>query len=150
MGRSIQLPEFADLGALPATHWGVRAFGRVGMGQAVLHRPAADLGAVELEGVQAQGLGSGEAVRARRGASQALLEEVGDGLGPGVGGVAPGGSWDPRSGLLVCAGPEVIGGERIKAAERYAELCRRFGGRQRAPPEGSQHMPDERGRVAIG
>ena len=30
MGRSVQLPEFADLGALPAAHWGVRALGRSG------------------------------------------------------------------------------------------------------------------------
>jgi hypothetical protein len=29
-------------------------------------------------------------------------------------------------------------------------LCRPVGGRQRALPEGSQHMSDEGGRVAIG
>jgi len=60
------LPEFADLGALPATHWGVRAFGRSRMRTTLFHRPAADLCAVELEGVQSEGFGSGEAVRARR------------------------------------------------------------------------------------
>ena len=95
MGRRIQLPEFADLGALPATHRGVRAFGRSGMGQAILHGPAADLGAVELEGVQAQVLRCGEAVWARRGARQALLEEVGDGLGLGGGVGATRGSRQP-------------------------------------------------------
>ena len=46
MGRSIQLPEFADLGALPTTHWGVRTFRWGGMGEAMLHGPAADLGAI--------------------------------------------------------------------------------------------------------
>src|ERR1019366_10112010 len=100
MGRSIQLPELADLRALPATDWGLRAFGRMRMRQTILHRPAADLGAVELEGVQAQGLGSGEAVRARWGASQTLFEEVGDGLGPGGGVVATRGSREPRISLL--------------------------------------------------
>ena len=52
MGRSVQLPEFADLGALPAAHWGVRAFGRSRMRAAILNRPAADLGTVKFEGEQ--------------------------------------------------------------------------------------------------
>ena len=150
MGRSIQLPEFTDLGALPAAHWSVRAFGGSGMGEAVLHGPAADLGAIELEGVQAQSFGGSEAVRTRRGVQQALFEEVCDGLGPGGGVVSPGGSREPRIGFLARAGPEVIGGERIKAAERNAELGRAFGGRQGALPEGDQHMPNKSGRVAIG
>jgi len=89
MGRSVQLPEFADLGALPATHWGMRAFGRSRMRTPIFNRPAADLGAVEFEGVQSQGFGGGEAVRARRGASQAFFEQVGDRLGPSGGVVSP-------------------------------------------------------------
>ena len=149
MGRSIQLPEFADLGALPAAHGSVRAFGWSGMRQAILNRPAADLGAVELEGVQAQSFGGGKAVRARRGASQAFFEEVGDRLGPSGGVVASRGSRGPHIPFLSRAGPEVIGEERIKAAESHAELCRRFGGRQGVVPAGSQHMPDERRCVAV-
>ena len=150
MGRSIQLPEFADLGALPTTHWGARAFRWSGMGEAILHGPAADLGAVELEGVQAQGFGGGEAVRAGWGARQTFFKQVGDGLGPGGGVIATRGSRGPRSCFLSRAGPEVIGGERIKAAERHTELCGPIGGRQGALPEGSQHMADESRRVAIG
>ena len=50
MGRSVQLPEFADLRALPAPHWGARAFGRGRMRKTILDGPAPDLGAVELEG----------------------------------------------------------------------------------------------------
>src|SRR5580704_4565600 len=49
MGRSVQLPEFADLGALPAADRGGRAPGRSRMGIAILYGPTADLGAVELE-----------------------------------------------------------------------------------------------------
>ena len=150
MRRSVQLPELADLGALPATYRGVWAFGRIRMGQAILHGPAADLGTVELEGLQAQGFGGREAVGARRGASQPFFEEVGDRLGPAGGMVATGGAWKPRIGFLACAGPEVIGGERIKAAECHAELCRRFGGCQGVLSEGRQHMSNERGRVAMG
>ena len=54
MGRSVQLPEFADLGTLPAPHWRARALGWSRMGQALFDGPTADLGAVELEGEQAQ------------------------------------------------------------------------------------------------
>jgi len=72
MGRSVQLPQFADLGALPAADRGVRALGRRGMRITILDRPAADLGPVELAGMQAQGFRSGEAVGARRRASQAM------------------------------------------------------------------------------
>ena len=36
MGRSAQLPEFADLGALPAAHRGVRALGRSVMRMIIL------------------------------------------------------------------------------------------------------------------
>jgi len=150
MGRSIQLPEFADLGALPATDWGVRAFGWIGMSQAILDRPATDLRAVEFEVVQAQGLGSGEAVRARRGASQALFEKVSDGLGPGGGVIATGGSWYPRISFLARTGPEVIGGEHIEVTAGHAKLFGRFGGREGALPESRQHMPDEGRGVAMG
>jgi hypothetical protein len=111
MGRSVQLPEFADLGALPATHRGVGAFGWSRMRATIYDRPAADLGAVELEGVQSQGFGGGKAVRARRGASQPLFEEVGDRLGPSGGVIATRGSRDPQTLLLARAGAEVIGGE---------------------------------------
>ena len=55
MGRSVQLPEFADLGALPAADRGVRALGRSRMRITILDGPAADLGAVEFERMQAQG-----------------------------------------------------------------------------------------------
>jgi len=150
MGGSIQLPEFADLGALPAAHWGVRAFGRSRMRITILNRPAANLCAVELEGVQAEGFGGGEAVRARRGAMQALFEQVGDRLGPSGGVVTPRGARDPQTLFLSRVGPEVIGGEFVKAVAGQAELFGGFGGRQEVLPEGSQYMPDERRCVAIG
>jgi len=55
VGRGVQLPEFANAVALPAAHGSRDFLGRDGMGQMVGQRPAADLGAVELEVVQAQG-----------------------------------------------------------------------------------------------
>ena len=65
VGRGVELPEFADVRALPAAHGCQDSFGRDGMGEFVFDGPAADLGAVEFEGVQAEGFGSGEAVRTR-------------------------------------------------------------------------------------
>jgi len=95
MGRSVQLPEFADLGALPAAHGCVGAFGRSRMRITHFNRPAADLGAVQLEGVKSKGFGGGEAVRARWRAIQAFFEKVGDRLGPSGGVVTSRGSRDP-------------------------------------------------------
>jgi hypothetical protein len=75
MGRGIQLPEFADLGTLPATHWGVVAFGWSWMSIVMVNGPSANLGTVELEGVQPQGFRGNEAVRARRVATQTFFDE---------------------------------------------------------------------------
>lgn len=149
MGRSVQLPQFADLGALPATDRGVRALGWSPMSQAILESPAADLSAVELEGMQAQGFRSREAVGARRRASQAFLEQVGDRLGPGRGMVAARGSRNPQILFLECASTEEIGGESIEATAGNAELGGGFGGRQGMLPEGREHMADERGGMTI-
>jgi len=55
----------------------------------IFHRPAADLCAVELEGVQWKASEAAKAVRARRGASQAFFEEMGDRLGPSDSVVTP-------------------------------------------------------------
>ena len=66
MRRGVELPEFADLITLPTAHGRQNFFGRDGMGEFVFDGPAADLGAVEFERVQAEGFGSSEAVRTRR------------------------------------------------------------------------------------
>jgi len=66
------------------------------MSELMRQRPVADLGAVEFEGVQAQGFGSGEAVRARRRAGQTFFEQVKDGLRPRGGLIASGNSGRPE------------------------------------------------------
>ena len=88
MGRGLQLPKFATALALPAAHRRRNFFGRDGVGQMVLEGPAADLGAVELEVMQAQRFGRDQAVRARRGATEPFAEVVQHGLRPGRGMVA--------------------------------------------------------------
>jgi hypothetical protein len=148
--RGVQLPEFADLGALPAPHRRKGLAGRGGMSQLVFQRPMPDLSPVEFEGVQAPGFGSGEAVWGGRVASQPFSEEVRDRLGPGGGMITARGLGDPGRGFLAGAGVEVGGGEGIEAAAGKAELAGGFRGRQGALPEGGQNMTDESRRLAIG
>lgn len=128
MGRGVQLPEFADLGALPATDRCVRALGRGGMGQTVFKGPVADLGAVELEGEEPQGFRGGKAVWARWGTSQTLFKKVSDRLRPGGGVITAGSSRDPRTLFVACAGAEVIGGQSVKATARDVEFVGGIGG----------------------
>jgi hypothetical protein len=53
------------------------------MSEIIFESPAADLGPVEFEVLQAQDFGSGEAVRTRRRAGQPFFEHGDDGLRPG-------------------------------------------------------------------
>ena len=50
--RGVQLPEFADAGALPTAHGGQNSFGRDRVSQVIFDGPAAYLGTVEFEGVK--------------------------------------------------------------------------------------------------
>ena len=129
MRRSVQLPEFADLGALPAAHGRVRTLRGHWMSVIILQGPAANLGAVELEGVQAQGFGSDEAIGAGRGAAQALFEEAQNGLGPSRSMISAGTARHPQVGRFVRAGFEVFGAEGIETAAGNFELVGRFGWR---------------------
>lgn len=129
--RGVELPEFADERALPATHGGPDFFRRDGMGEMVFDGPAADLGAVEWEGVEAQGFGSGEAVGTGRGAGQTFFEECHDGEWPGGGVIAAGGSRLPGGLGVADAGGIVGGGQRVETTAGKVELggglCRAAG-----------------------
>jgi len=141
--RGVELPEFADLRALPAADGRQNFFGRDRMGETVFERPAADLGAVELEGVQAERLGSREAVRTRRRAGQAFLEQVQNGRWPGGRMVATGSAGRPEPLRLADARGVVSGGQRVKAAGREAELGGGLAGTERVLPEGGEHVADK-------
>ncbi len=128
MGGSIHLPQFADLGALPAPHRGMGTLRGTGMSQAILHGPATHLSAVELEIVEAQGFGGGKAVRARRLASQAFFEEGNDRLGPSRGVVATRGARGPAVFLMACRRVQIVGPESIETATGEAQLLGGIGG----------------------
>ncbi len=143
VGGSIQLPEFADLGALPAPNRSVRFFGGGGVGIAVFDGPMADLAAVESESMEAQDFGSHEAIGRRGRAGQALFEEIDDGLRPRGSVVAARAARSPKAGLFLSAGLAVVAGQDIEAAGRDVQLVGGFGGRERALVEGFENMADE-------
>lgn len=119
------------------------------MGLAILPRPVADLGPIELEVVEAQGLGGDEAVGARGRAIQALYEQVDHGLRPGFGVVTPGAARRPAVAFVVSGGGEVAAEENVEATARKPELCGGLGSAQRALPKGFEHMPNERAEVTM-
>ena len=119
------------------------------MGQIVLERPAADLGAVEFEGVQAEGFGGGEAVGTRRGAGQTFFEQVQNGLGPRGGVIATGSAGRPEELWFMGAGGVVGSGQSVEPTAGEAELGRGRSCVQSAQSETFEHMADERGRVAL-
>ena len=72
-GRGVALPAFSDLRALPTAHRSQNFLGGDRRGEIVFQRPTTDRGAVGFEAMQAQGFGSGEAVRTRRRAGRAFF-----------------------------------------------------------------------------
>ena len=143
------MPEFADLRALPAPHRSEDFFCWNGMGQIIFECPAADLCSVEFEVVQAQGFGSGEAVRTGRRAGQTFGEQIDNGLVPTGGMIAARSSGSPEGVLFSGAGGVVSGGQSVEAAAGESELRESLRGVQRVLAEAFQHMADEGQRVTM-
>ena len=126
MGRGVQLPELADLAALPAPHGSQRAVIGFGMGEVVSDGPATNLSPVELEVAFAQHLAGSEAVGSRGVTAEPFVQKrvhLGWPLGRMIA------TRNPRSpgGLLMMgAGLEVIAIDFIEARTGQAEL---LGGR---------------------
>ena len=113
VGRSIVLPELADLLSLPAPD----GFA-VGCGlcrrQALAQGKAADGGAVDLVLETAQYFGSDHAVRAM--GFEQLTDQESNRLGPGRVMIAAGGLGRPEVSFAFCDGAEVLGIELIEAS----------------------------------
>jgi len=80
MGGGVELPDFADLGTLPATNWCLRFFGRSCMGMTVLQSSVAHLSTIQFETMEAEGLRGDEAAGTRWRARQTFYEQVDAGL----------------------------------------------------------------------
>jgi hypothetical protein len=93
MGRGVELPKRADLGALPAAHrrlWLARGLGR---GEVVAAGKAADGGGIEREAEAAQDFAGGKAVAGRRAAGEELAQQGSDLCRPRRGMIAARGAW---------------------------------------------------------
>lgn len=99
------------------------------MGQVVFNGPAANLRAIQLEGIKPQGFGGGEAVRTGRKALEPFFEQCDDRFRPGGGMVSAGGFGRPAILPAFSARLQIIGVKRIETAGRKTEL---FGGHDRS------------------
>jgi hypothetical protein len=149
MRRGIQLPEFADLRALPAAYGRVRTLGGHWVSVIILQGPTANLGPVELERVEAQGFGSDKAIGAGRGAAQALFEQAQNGRRPRRSMIPAGTARDPDVGHFVRAGFEVFGAQGIESAAGNLELVCRFGGAEPPLAKTLQNVTNEGGRMPM-
>ena len=149
VGRGIELPEFADLGALPAANRSEKAFGRDGVSEFIFDGPVPDLSAVELEGMEAQGFGGDKAIRRRRHAVESFAEQFQHGLRPGCGVVSSGSAGNPERVFFIGAGAEVGGEQNVKAAGRQAEFLGSVRGADSMIAERVEHMPDKGRSMAV-
>lgn len=146
---SIELPKLTDLSSLPTADRSRWFSSGSAMGMAILQRPVAYLSAIELEVVKTQGLGSDEAVGARRRAIQALDEQVDHGLRPGFGVITTRVARRPDTAFLVSRRIEITTEENVEATARNTELFGGLRSAQRALPEGFENMPNESVGVTV-
>ena len=149
MGGGVELPDFADLGTLPAANRRRWFFGRSRMGMTVLQSPVADLGAIQFETMEAQGLRGDEAVGTGWRAGQTFHEQVDDRWRPRCSVVAAGSAGRPKVSLFPSTSAEIIGGEKIKLTAGEAELVGRLGSSQGALLKGFKNMANKRVGVPV-
>lgn len=144
VGRGIELPEFADLGALPAADGG-GGFGiGFGMGELMFEGPPADLGAIDFEITEAQDFAGGEAVVGGRRGSQTFAQERKDFGWPLRRMVAAGVAGDPKGFLMVGAGAKIIGVEFVETTAGEFEFGGRSVGVELLRAEAGQDVTDQR------
>ena len=122
VGRGIKLPEFADLGALPAADGGRGSALGVGRGEVIFEGPTADLGAIHDEVAETQDFAGREAVVGGRGGGEAFAQEREDFGRPDRSMVATGVAGKPKGFLMVRAGTEVVGVEFVETTTGEIEL----------------------------
>ena len=149
MRRGVQLPEFADLAALPAPHGSQRAVIGFGMGQVVLDGPATDLSPVEFEVAFAEHLAGSEAVGSRGFTAKPFVQKCVHLRRPVGRMIATGNPRGPGGLLMMGAGLKVIAIDFIEASTGQAEL---LGGGARFELSGTkqgQDVTDERSGTAM-
>jgi len=127
VGRSVVLPELADLLGLPAAH-GLARLGTGRDGQTVFQGKAPDGGAVQLEMEAAHHLGGDQAVGTRRPGFEQARDQGGGGRGPRLAMVAAGAARRPTVSLSPGAGAQIAGIDAVEAAAADRQFHRRADG----------------------
>ena len=144
MGRGVELPEFADLGALPAADGGGGLALEVGRGELIFEGPTADLGAIHFEIAQAQDFAGGEAVVGGRRGSQPFAQEREDCGWPLWSMIAAGVAREPKGFLMVGASAQIIGVEFVETTAGEFEFGGRSVGVELLRAEAGQDVTDQR------
>lgn len=150
VGRGIELPEFADLGALPAADGGGGLALGFGMGELIFAGPTADLSAVHFEIAEAQDFAGGEAVVGGRGGSQTFAQEREDFGWPLRSMVAAGVAREPKGFLMVSASAQIIGVEFVETTAGEFEFGGRSVGVELLRAEAGQDVTDQRHGETMG
>ena len=148
VGRSIVLPELADLLNLPAAHGAGRFFARAERSEAFPQSPSAHRRAVEGEVMAAEGFGGGEAVGTRRSGRKKLAQRGRHGRGQRCAMVAARSRRTPGGRVAFGAGGEVRRKEFIEAGATQAEIGESLGDGEFLSTKAARDIPDKRGGVA--
>jgi len=140
--RGIELPEFANLTALPAPDRSGGAVVGLGVSQLVLDGPAPDLSSVDSELTLAEHFAGGKAVGSRRLAAQSLAQQRLHFGRPVRSMIASRSLGRPSRLIVVSTGFEVIAVKFVKAAAGKAELFSGYLGLELLSSERRQHVTD--------
>ena len=146
----VELPERADLAALPAADGGAWLGRGLFGGEAVGEGEAADGGRIELVIEAAFDLAGGGAVAGRRAGREQLAQQRLDLDRPGCSVIAAGDAGQPARGLATRAGAEVVGVELVEASASDAEFGGGGRGAQLIGAEGGKDFADEGWSDTVG
>jgi hypothetical protein len=150
MRRGVELPEFAEVAALPAADRGCGAVIRFGVGELMCDGPAADLSSIHMELALTEHLAASEAVRGWGFTAEHFVQERVNFGGPVGCMIAAGDARSPGGLLLVGASLEVVAVELIEPGAPEAQLLSCGVGLDAFVAEEAQHMTDKRRSTALG
>ena len=150
VGRGIQLPERADLQALPAAQRSGRARRWQGMSQVLGDGPAAHGGGIEAEAQATMHFGGGAAIGRGRFGGEQLAQECRDAVGPVRGVVAARSSRRPAVFVVAGNGAQIVAVEFVEASATEAEFICGRDGRDFVAPEGGENFADQRSAETVG
>lgn len=139
----VELPERADLAALPAADGCPGLALGLGGSEAVGEGKAADGGGIEVEAQAALYLAGGEAVAGGRARAEELAQEWLDLRGPGRGMIAARGARHPGALGARGTGAQIVGMEFVETSAAQAEFGRGGCGTDLSGSKGREHLANK-------